>query len=77
MQTAPLPEGKIRAHAHHKSKSSNTPEPFSHGIRQRSTYPGESVYRVGSLTATYLHLFFASNAEAVAKMFVASSTRKS
>jgi len=71
MQTAPLPEGKVRAHAHHKSRSSDTPEPFSHGIRQSSTYPGEAVYREGSLTATYLHLFFPSNAEAVAKLFAA------
>ena len=72
MQTAPLLEGKVRAHAHHKSKSNNTPDPFSHGIRQRkkSTYPGEAVYREGSLTATYLHLFFASNAAAVAKLFL-------
>lgn len=69
MQTAPLPEGKVRAHAHHKSKSCNTPDPYSHGIRQKSTYPGEAVYREGSLTATYLHLFFASNADAVAKLF--------
>jgi len=71
MQTAPLPEGEVRAHAHHKSRSSDTPEPFSHGIRQKSTYPGEAVYREGSLTATYLHLFFPSNAEAVANMFAA------
>mmetsp|Transcript_30366 Transcript_30366/g.44931 ORF Transcript_30366/g.44931 Transcript_30366/m.44931 type:complete len:82 (-) Transcript_30366:181-426(-) len=69
MQTAPLPEGKVRAHAHHRSKSTNTPEPFSNGIRQRSKYPGEAVYRQGSLTATYLHLFFPSNAEAISGLF--------
>mmetsp|Transcript_17830 Transcript_17830/g.38534 ORF Transcript_17830/g.38534 Transcript_17830/m.38534 type:complete len:459 (+) Transcript_17830:71-1447(+) len=69
MQTAPLPEGKVRAHAHHRSKSSGTPEPFSNGIRQRSAYPGEAVYRQGSLTATYLHLFFPSNAEAISRLF--------
>lgn len=69
MQTASLPEGKVRAHAHHRSKSSGTPEPFSNGIRQRSAYPGEAVYRQGSLTATYLHLFFPSNAEAMSRLF--------
>jgi len=69
MQTAPLPEGKVRAHAHHRSGSSDTPTPFGHGIRQRSDYPGEEVFRVGSLTATYLHLFFPSNADAIAKLF--------
>ena len=74
MQTAPLPEGKVRAHAHHRSKSDETPEPFSNGIRQRSAYPGEAVYRHGSLTATYLHLFFPSNPEAMARLFSSSST---
>ena len=69
MQTVPLPEGKVRAHAHHRSKSSGTPEPISNGIRQRSAYPGEAVYRQGSLTATYLHLFFPSNAEAILRFF--------
>lgn len=69
MQTAPLLEGKVRAHAHHRSRSSNTPEPFGHGIRQKSSYPGEEVFRIGSLTATYLHLFFPSNTGAVAKLF--------
>ena len=75
MQTAHLLEGKVRAHAHHKSKSSDTPEPYSHGtcIRQRSSYPGEAVFREGSLTATYLHLFFPSNAEAVARLFGAAN----
>ena len=69
MQTVPLPEGLVRAHAHHKSRSSGTPEPFAHGIRQRSTYPGEAVYRYGSLTATYLHMFFPSNPGAIAQLF--------
>jgi len=69
MQTAHLPEGKVRAHAHHRSKSIGTPKPFSNGIRQSSAYPGEAVWRHGSLTATYLHLFFPSNGEAIAKLF--------
>jgi len=69
MQTAALPEGKVRAHAHHRSKSSGTPEAFSFGIRQSSDYPGEAVYRQRSLTATYLHLFFPSNPEAIARLF--------
>ncbi|NRA42366.1 MAG: hypothetical protein HRU21_08690, partial [Pseudomonadales bacterium] len=69
MQAAPLPEGTIRAHAHHRSRSVDTPEPIAYGQRQRHPAPGESIYRQGSLTASYLHLFFPSNPEAIAKLF--------
>lgn len=69
MQTACLPEGEVRAHAHHRSRSANTPEPVGHGRRQRHPAPGEAIYREGSLTASYLHLFFASNPNAIAELF--------
>lgn len=69
MQTAPLPEGDVRAHAHHRSRASGTPEPIAHGRRQRHPAPGEAIFRERGLTATYLHLFFPSNPEAVAQLF--------
>ena len=69
MQAAPLPEGTIRAHAHHRSRSQNTPEPIAHGQRQRHPAPGEAIYREQGLTASYLHLFFPSNPAAVAAVF--------
>ena len=69
MQTAPLPEGEVRAHAHHRSRSEQTPEPIAFGRRQRHPAPGESIFREGNLTATYLHLFFPSNPAAIAKLF--------
>jgi len=69
MQSAPLPEGLVRGHAHHRSRSEQTPEPICHGQRQRHPAPGEAIYRQGSLTATYLHLFFASNPQAIARVF--------
>jgi cobyrinic acid a,c-diamide synthase len=69
MQAASLPEGEVRAHAHHRSRSEQTPEPISHGIRQRHPAPGEAIYRQRQLTASYLHLFFPSNANAVAQLF--------
>ncbi|MGB1309960.1 MAG: cobyrinate a,c-diamide synthase [Leucothrix sp.] len=71
MQTAVLPEGDVRAHAHHRSRSADTPEAIGHGRRQRHPAPGEAIYRKRNLTATYLHLFFPSNAEAVAQLFKA------
>ncbi|WP_347330203.1 cobyrinate a,c-diamide synthase [Marinimicrobium locisalis] len=69
MQTAPLPEGPVRAHAHHRSRSEGTPEPIAHGKRQRHPAPGEPIYRARRLTATYLHLFFPNNPAAVARLF--------
>lgn len=69
MQTAMLPEGEVQAHAHHRSRSSDTPEPVGHGRRQRHPAPGEAIYREQGLTASYLHLFFASNPEAIAAIF--------
>jgi cobyrinic acid a,c-diamide synthase len=69
MQTAPLPEGEVRAHAHHRSRSEQTPEPIACGRRQRHAAPGEAIYRDGNLTATYLHLFFPSNPGAIAALF--------
>ena len=69
MQTAILPSGEVRAHAHHRSRSENTPEPISFGRRQRHPAPGEAVYQEQGLVASYLHLFFPSNPVAVAAIF--------
>ena len=69
MQAAPLPEGLVRGHAHHRSRSTGTPKPIAYGIRQRHPAPGEAVFREGSLTASYLHLFFPSNPKAIAAVF--------
>ncbi|MFT6907034.1 MAG: cobyrinic acid a,c-diamide synthase [Oleiphilaceae bacterium] len=69
MQTACLPEGDVRAHAHHRSRSINTSEPIAYGKRQKHVAPGESIYRQRSLTASYLHLFFPSNPHAIACLF--------
>ncbi|AJQ92164.1 cobyrinate a,c-diamide synthase [Gynuella sunshinyii] len=75
MQTAVLPEGDIRGHAHHRSRSEGTPEPISYGRRQRHPAPGEAIYRHRGLTASYLHLFFPSNPVATAQLFLPSDRR--
>lgn len=69
MQTAMLPEGALQGHAHHRSRSHGTPEPIGHGKRQRHPAPGEAIFREKGLTASYLHLFFASNPDAIAAVF--------
>ncbi|NLQ16598.1 cobyrinate a,c-diamide synthase [Marinomonas sp. M1K-6] len=71
MQTAVIPQGDIRGHAHHRSRSVNTPEPVGYGRRQRHPAPGEAIYQQQGLTASYLHLFFPSNLDATAKLFLA------
>lgn len=69
MQTAVLPEGEIRAHAHHHSRSENTMHPINYANRATHPAPGEAIYRSKGLTASYLHLFFPSNIDATAKLF--------
>ena len=68
MQYAPLPEGEIRAHAHHRTRCENTMEPISHGRRLRHPAPGEPIYQHENLTASYLHFYFPSNPEAIARL---------
>ncbi len=69
MQTAPLPEGDVRAHAHHRSRSTLVQQPIAYGRRQRHPAPGEAIYRENNLTATYLHLFFPSNPDVIVQLF--------
>lgn len=73
MQTADLPEGPVRAHAHHRSIAEGTPEPIAFGRRQRHPAPGEAIFRQRQLTATYLHLFFPNNPAAIARLFGADA----
>lgn len=72
MQSAHLPEGEFKAHAHHRSRSHGTPKALSFGKRQRHPAPGEAIFRSKGLTASYLHLFFPSNTGALAKILTRS-----
>lgn len=69
MQTAIFPEGEVRAHAHHRSRSFNMPDALSYGRRQRHPAPGEAIYRHNNLNASYLHLFFPSNPKVISCLF--------
>lgn len=73
MQIATLPEGELRAHAHHRSRSTVEQDPIAYGKRQRHPAPGEPIYRHKKLTATYLHLFFPSNPQAMIDVFTGGS----
>lgn len=70
MQAVELPEGELRGHTFHHSRLETPLQPLVCGRRQRDGKPGEAVYRVGRLTASYLHLYFASNPAATARLFL-------
>ncbi|MDH5302436.1 MAG: cobyrinate a,c-diamide synthase [Gammaproteobacteria bacterium] len=69
MQRVELAEGELRGHTFHHSHSDIEIQPITHCIRQRDGKEGEAVYRVNNLHASYLHLYFASNPQAIAKLF--------
>lgn len=70
LQSAELPEGHLRGHTFHHSRSETTLAPL---LRARTPdgREGEAVYRSGRLTASYVHFYFPSNPEAVARLFLA------
>lgn len=70
MQAVELPEGELRGHTFHHSRLETPLEPLAHGCRQRDGRSGEAVYRAGRLTASYLHLYFAGNPAATARLFL-------
>lgn len=70
LQTAPLPEGELRGHTFHHTRSEVGLAPLTHCTRARNTgSSGEAVHRDGRLTATYLHAWFPSNPGATAALF--------
>ncbi len=69
MQYAPFPEGELRAHAHHRTRCEGTSQPVAHGRRLRHPAPGEPIYQMDGISASYLHLYFPSNPPAVAALF--------
>ncbi|WP_407279653.1 cobyrinate a,c-diamide synthase [Aromatoleum evansii] len=68
MQVAELPEGRLRGHTFHYSKSDTPLAPL---VRAQTPdgREGEAIYRQGRLTASYVHFYFPSDAEAVARIF--------
>ena len=69
---AELPQGELGAHTFHYGSFETTLAP----IASASTHFGktENIYRHGSIHASFLHFYFASNPEAAAKLFSGSTT---
>ena len=68
-QALDTPAGALRGHTFHYSRLETPLAPSAHTVRHPAGTPGEAVYRVGSLTASYFHGYFASNPQAVASLF--------
>ena len=69
MQEVALPEGVLRGHTFHYSKTETDLAPLCLSEHPGGR-PGEAVYRQRRLTASYMHLYFPSNPEAVARLFL-------
>jgi len=69
-QSAPMPSGVLRSHTFHHSKIETPLNPIAHGERLYNTSPGEAIFRINKLTASYLHCYFASNPTAAAQLFL-------
>lgn len=72
-QYALLPEGRLDAHTFHYSRAELRGEPLLHALKHKGEQTGEAVWRVGALTASYLHFYFPSNPLATARLFGAAS----
>ena len=69
LQTVELPEGALRGHTYHHSLTSSECQPIARGISPNGGRGAEAVYRVGRMTASYVHFYFPSNPLAVAALF--------
>lgn len=69
LQAVDLPEGELRGHSFHYSSLSTPVPAIATGRNPNGGATAEAVYRVGRLTASYIHGYFASNPLAVAALF--------
>jgi cobyrinic acid a,c-diamide synthase len=60
--------GQMRGHTFHYSRLETPVSPTAWTVKHPSGAQGEAVYRVGSLTASYFHAFFASNPAGAASL---------
>lgn len=69
-QSAPMPGGVLRAHTFHHSVIDTPLVPIASGERLYNTSPGERIFQLERLTASYLHCYFPSNPSAAAGLFL-------
>ncbi|MGP0175025.1 cobyrinate a,c-diamide synthase [Pseudomonas sp. NCHU5208] len=68
LQEVTLPEGKLRGHSYHHSRLDSSLAPLALGRCPNGKAVAEAVYRLGRLTASYIHFYLPSNPEAAAAL---------
>ena len=69
LQGVELPEGLLRGHSYHYSSLDCGLAPLARGVCPTYKRTAEAVYRLGRLTASYIHLYLPSNPRAAAALF--------
>jgi cobyrinic acid a,c-diamide synthase len=69
LQAVELPEGRLRGHTFHYSKSITPLAPLVRAATPDGR-EGEAVYRRARLTASYVHFYFPSHPQAAARLFL-------
>ena len=68
LQEAALPEGTLRGHTFHHSLLESPEAPLARGLCPNDKPVAEAVYRIGRLTASYIHFYLPSNPRAAAEL---------
>lgn len=69
LQGVELPEGHLRGHTFHHSSLDSAVEPLAVGECPSYKRTAEAVFRLGRLTASYIHFYLPSNSVAAAALF--------
>ncbi|WP_024675814.1 cobyrinate a,c-diamide synthase [Pseudomonas syringae] len=69
LQAVELPEGTLHGHTYHHSLTSTELQPIARGVSPNGGRGAEAVYRLGRLTASYVHFYFPSCPQAIAALF--------
>ncbi|HEX7814291.1 cobyrinate a,c-diamide synthase [Dyella sp.] len=70
MQSVTLPEGSLRGHTFHYAQAQITRSPVALTVNPDKGPSREGVYRHHRMTASFMHLYFPSNADAAMRLFL-------
>ncbi len=70
MHSVELPEGEVHGHTFHHSTMDTKLAAIAMSKSSRKRGRGEAIYRQDRLHASYLHMYFPSNPEASARLFM-------
>ena len=68
LQRVALPEGVLRGHSYHHSRLESAMEPLARGECPNDKPVSEAVFRLGRLTASYIHFYLPSDPAAAAAL---------